>query len=516
MQFRDCNAASHNSKNESASWSKSRAKAVGPGLSERMALKLYNTRTRSLEIFKPLRNGEVRMYVCGLTPSAQAHLGHARSFLFFDVLRRYLQHLGYKVTYVQNVTDIDDRSIKRAKETGEDWYTIVSGYYTEFKASMRKLGVHEPDDEPYATQFIPQILDMIEQLVEKGYAYVARDGVYYRVSKFQNYGKLSGRRIDELEAGARIEVDEFKDDPLDFALWKFAKPGEPKWPSAWGEGRPGWHIECSAMSHVLLDPQGLGFDIHGGGADLIFPHHENEIAQSEPLMAHPPMANVWVHGGLLQFDNRKMSKSLGNFEPLSDLLLRHDPQAIRLLFLQTGYSKVMNFTEEAIAGATVSLAKLKGAYRKLYVDNAPPYEPGALTARVENALDNDLNTAGALAEVHIFASDADNVADRASAFAEYTYILELLGLVPNPSWLEEPVAELPADFMDRLRAELGAEISLNGSHSPDEAIEHVITLRNAARARKDWATSDRLRDALQRCGVALKDSKEGTTWSVAG
>ncbi len=284
-----------------------------------MALKLYNTRTRSVEPFVPLDPPRARIYVCGLTPSAEAHLGHARSFLFFDVLRRYLQHLGYEVTYVQNVTDIDDRSIKRAKETGENWYDIVSDYYASFKRSMQRLGVREPDHEPYATKFITEIITMIEGLVEQGYAYLTKDGVYYRVSKFQRYGQLANRNIEDLEAGARIEVDELKDDPLDFALWKFAKPGEPRWPSPWGEGRPGWHIECSAMSRTLLDPHGNGFDIHGGGADLIFPHHENEIAQSEPLMPHPPMANVWMHGGLLQFDNRKMSKSLGNFEPLYEL-----------------------------------------------------------------------------------------------------------------------------------------------------------------------------------------------------
>ncbi|MGB6523017.1 MAG: class I tRNA ligase family protein, partial [Candidatus Cybelea sp.] len=227
-----------------------------------MALKLYNTRTRSVEAFEPLRSGEVSVYVCGLTPSAQAHLGHARSFLFFDVLRRYLTHRGYRVTYVQNVTDIDDRSINAAKETGGDYHAIVEGFYAEFKDSMRKLGVLEYDHDPYATLFIEQIQKMIRELVEAGHAYVARDGIYYRVASFANYGKLSNRNVAELESGARIEVDEHKEDPLDFALWKFAKPGEPRWPfEPYGEGRPGWHIECSAMSHELLDPAGAGFDI---------------------------------------------------------------------------------------------------------------------------------------------------------------------------------------------------------------------------------------------------------------
>ena len=463
-----------------------------------MTLKLYNTRTRSIENFAPLDPPKVRIYVCGLTPSAQAHLGHARSFLFFDVLRRYLQHLRYEVTFVQNVTDIDDRSINRARETGEDWYEIVSGYYASFKRSMQRLGVREPDAEPYATAFIPQIVEMIEGLERGGYAYAAKDGVYYRVSKFPRYGRLSNRNIEELEAGARIEVDEAKEDPLDFALWKFAKPGEPKWPSPWGEGRPGWHIECSAMSRELLDPQGRGFDIHGGGADLIFPHHENEIAQSEPLMAHPPMANFWMHGGLLLFDNQKMSKSLGNFEPLYELLDRHDPQAIRLLFLQTGYRKVMNFTEESITAASVALDRLKKTYRAL--------GEGAscgLAERMQAALDDDMNTAVALSELLSYGGESRD---------EFAYWLDVLGLTPSEGWLREPQRALPPDFLERLR-ERGAGV--NGA-SAEEAVEQIIAARTQARAQKNWAESDRLRDVLAGCGVTLKDSKDGTTWTVAG
>lgn len=465
-------------------------------------MRLYNTRTRSVEPFTPLDANRVRVYVCGLTPSAEAHLGHARSFLFFDVLRRYLKHAGYDVTFVQNVTDIDDRSINRAKETGEDWYDIVTAYYASFKRSMARLGVREPDYEPYATKFIPQILTMIEALVAKGYAYPAKDGVYYRVSKFPRYGQLANRNIAELEAGARIEVDEFKEDPLDFALWKFAKPGEPKWPSPWGEGRPGWHIECSAMSHELLDPQGSGFDIHGGGADLIFPHHENEVAQSEPLMQHPPMANVWMHGGLLLFDNQKMSKSLGNFEPLYELLDRHDPQAIRLLFLQTGYRKVMNFTEESIAAAGAALDRLKKTYRELHA--SPGGSENGLMRRVEEALDDDMNTAVALAELLSY---------RGGTEREFAYALDVLGLTPGEAWLEEPKRALPPDFLERLRTTL-ADVPLNGA-GPEAAIQKVIDARTQARQNKDWGTSDRLRDALLACGVTLKDSKDGTTWSIA-
>lgn len=475
-------------------------------------LRLYNTRTRALETFAPLVAGNVRIYVCGLTPSAQAHLGHARSFLFFDLLRRYLAYRGYAVTYVQNVTDIDDRSINRARETGENWYDIVTGYFNEFKASMRALGVMEPDVEPYATKYIPQIQTMIRELIERANAYIVEDGIYYRVSSFPNYGKLSNRNLEELQSGARIEIDEHKEDPLDFALWKFAKPGEPKWSfPPFGDGRPGWHIECSAMSQELLDPKGEGFDIHGGGADLIFPHHENEIAQSEPLMHHPPMANFWVHGGLLNFEGRKMSKSLGNFEPLVDLLARHDPQAIRITFLTTGYSKVMNFTEDSLAASYATLAKLKKAYRRMHPGGAvvPVHNVATgLPARVADALDEDMNTSAALALLLAFAKDPSG------SLGEFETALWLLGVEPNDTWLEEEAMELPADLLDRLRAEVGAEVSLDGA-TPQDAIALVIEHRAAARAAKDWGASDRLRDALARAGIAIKDSKDGTTWTVS-
>ncbi len=482
-----------------------------------MPLRLYNTRTRATETFAPLDGNRVRIYVCGLTPSAQAHIGHARSFLFFDVLRRYLTYAGYDVTYVQNVTDIDDRSINRARETGEHWYDIVSGYYASFKASMAMLGVRDPDHEPYATRFIDPIIGMIEELVAKGFAYVSKDGVYFSVASFPRYGALSHRNTDELQSGARIEVDEFKRDPLDFALWKFVKPGEPFWPSPWGDGRPGWHIECSAMSHALLDPEGRGFDIHGGGADLIFPHHENEIAQSEPLMTHPPMANIWMHGGLLLADNRKISKSIGNFEPLGDLLARHDPQAIRLLFLQTGYTKVMNFTEESIAAAAVSLERLKNAYRAFHAASITASgDAAALDRAVREALDDDINTAGALAELHKFAGRASELAKSGTdAAATYATLLDVIGLTPNASWLVEAKAELADDALARLQAAFSTTLSLDGEDA-EGAIARILAVRTQARADKNWAESDRLRDALLTCGVAIKDSKDGTTWNVAG
>ena len=496
-----------------------------------MALKLYNTRTRAIEPFRTLEPGHARIYVCGLTPSAEGHLGHARSFLFFDVLRRYLEHPrnGYRVTFVKNVTDVDDRSIATAKAEGTTFDRVVERFYTSFRESMRTLGVREPDAEPYATAYVPQIVEMIGELIERGFAYVSEDGIYYDVAKFPRYGALSGKHVDELLVGARIAENEHKRDPLDFALWKFAKPDEPRWDSPWGAGRPGWHIECSAMSRALL---GVPFDLHGGGYDLIFPHHENEIAQSEALMDAPPMAVQWAHGGLLNFEGRKMSKSLGNFEPLSALLQRHDPVAIRLLFLQTGYQKPMNFTEESIASAKTALERLQKAAFRLRAAGgtsagAPWEYPAA--AEVFAALDNDMDTSSALAVLFGVAGGAAAHVERGEAAAALAFLRDaaaLLGI--GPAFADDALdaldegaqtrgllAALDAGFVERLAARVGGAVHLNG-HPPEAAIEAVIAARNAARKNKDFALSDTLRDALAAEGIALKDSKDGTTWTAGG
>jgi cysteinyl-tRNA synthetase len=490
-----------------------------------MQLRLYNTLSRSVEPFAPIEPGHARIYVCGLTPSAEAHLGHARSFMFFDVLRRYLVYRGLRVTFVQNVTDIDDRSIATARAEGTTYREVVDRFLGSFKASMRKLHVTEPDHEPRATGFIPEIVGMIERLIERGLAYVAADGVYYSVKKFPRYGALSHRNVDELLIGARIEPGEAKADPLDFALWKLAKEGEPSWPSPWGAGRPGWHIECSAMSEALL---GVPLDIHGGGFDLVFPHHENEIAQSEPLMDHPPLSRFWVHGGLLAFDGRKMSKSLGNFEPLSSLLERHDPQAIRLLLMQTGYRKPMDFTEASIGGATSGLRRLYDAYDALR--SAPP---AAAThegkervrtwrERFEAALDDDMNTAGAASMLFEIAAAAPallTAGDGAEAAAFMHEAMGVLGISPNERTLPKKTAAgaeaLGADFVQRLRAHVDGAVTLADGEAA-AAIEAVIAARGAAKAARDFGRADALRDALAAVGVALKDGKDGTTWSVAG
>ena len=509
------------------------------------ALRLFNTRTRSVEPFAPLRDGRVRIYVCGLTPSAEAHIGHARSFLFFDVLRRYLVHLGYRVDLVRNVTDIDDRSIEAARQSGGDWREIVGGYYASFQRSMRRLHVLDPDHEPHATAYVPQILEMIEELVATGHAYVVEDGVYFRVRSFPRYGALSGRNLDELLIGARIAPGEGKDDPLDFALWKFVKPGEPSWPSPWGPGRPGWHIECSAMARELL---GEPFDIHGGGYDLIFPHHENEIAQSESLLPAPPMANVWMHGGLLLFDGRKMSKSLGNFAPLSALLDRHEPQAIRLLFLQTGYRKPMNFTEDSIDGATTALRRLLAAYdafRAVPAGEAEGDPQGLIdefAPRFFAALDDDVNTSGAMSVLFELAAAQNRVIAGGAASAAAAFMhqaMDLLGISPvqrsapieaaatvsssfqvgGADYVVEAPQDVDAVLSDaafaRLREALDGAVELDGEPKA-QAVELVIVARAQAKSAKDFARADRLRDALKAAGIAVTDLKNGASWTVAG
>jgi cysteinyl-tRNA synthetase len=484
-----------------------------------MPLRLFNTRTRSVEPFAPLRDGHVRMYVCGLTPSAEAHLGHARSFLFFDVLRRYLAHPrnGWRVTYVRNVTDVDDRSINASKATGVPFEQIVQGYFASFTSSMQALHVDAPDAEPRATGYIAEILAMIERLIAIDAAYVSADGVYFAVRSFPRYGALARKDLDELEVGARIAVDEQKRDPLDFALWKFAKEGEPAWPSPYGDGRPGWHIECSAMAHGLL---GEPFDIHGGGYDLIFPHHENEIAQTESLI-DGRMANVWVHGGLLMFDGKKMSKSLGNFEPLSAVVQRLDPLAIRLLFLQTGYRKPMNFTEDAMNGANSALEKLRKTYHALAkrggATGGADAALDALRGRFFDALDDDMNTAGAVGVLFDLVAHAPTLADPAAAAAFLREALTLFGIGSVVERPEPAAAErraLPPATIARLVEALGEAAPANGSAADAELVmAAVIAARDAARKAKDWSTADRIRNVLGAEKIALKDSPDGTTWT---
>ncbi|HEY7981194.1 MAG TPA: cysteine--tRNA ligase [Candidatus Eremiobacteraceae bacterium] len=483
-----------------------------------MAVRVYNSRTRRLDELQPLSPPSVTIYVCGMTPNSHPHLGHARTFLTFDVLRRHLTARGFAVRFVQNVTDIDDKIIDRAKKDGIAWSEVVARFYGEYDACARRLGLLEADVAPRATQEIADIVEMIAGLVANGAAYETGDGVYFTVKSFARYGELSGRQIEELRAGVRFEVREQKNDPLDFALWKKAKPGEPTWESPWGPGRPGWHIECSAMARRYL---GDTIDIHGGATDLIFPHHENEVAQTESFTGKHPMAVIWMHAGLLNVDGQKMSKSLGNFVPLVELLDRHSWAAIRYFFLQTGYRKPTNFTDEALEAATKGL---RGLYTDLETLRAAAAElplraTGALDAEEFDALlDDDLNTAGAIGWLQkrlkaerAAAARRDGSPQAAVALAERC--LGVLGLPPNATLAGLVAAQLDVHLSDDARKSLAA-IAGDG-HADDRAlIDRVVAMRLDARAAKDFAASDRLRDVLTSAGISLQDAKGETKWSV--
>jgi cysteinyl-tRNA synthetase len=470
------------------------------------------------------------MYVCGMTPSFHPHLGHARTFLTFDVLRRYMASQGYVVRYVQNVTDIDDRIIERAATEGVPWDEIVKRYLDEYEACAVRLGLLPPDVEPRATQEIPSIIDIISGLVAKGAAYESGDGVYFAVDEgvFPHYGELSHQSIDELRAGVRVAVREDKRGRLDFALWKKAKPGEPAWESPWGPGRPGWHIECSAMARAFLGDQ---IDIHGGAADLIFPHHENEVAQTETLTGKHPMARFWVHAGLLNVDGQKMSKSLGNFTPLTEMLDRHPAAVIRYLFLQTGYRKPTNFTDESIEAAGKGL---RGLYADLDLlrQTADARHDGAAIPTADlhefnEYLDDDLNTAGAVGWLQTYLKSAIKSArarapgasgdapSPAQAIATAELALGIFGLPADAqtAGLKQQRRALALTTMARLELR-----KLAGEHAGDDAalVEAIVALREKARAAKNWAMSDALRDALGRAGIALKDTPKGSEWSTDG
>ncbi len=479
-----------------------------------MALRLFNTLTRKIESFEPMQPGRVSMYVCGMTPSFHPHLGHARTFLTFDILVRHLQAKGLEVNYVRNITDIDDRIIDRAAKDGVPWHNVVAQYYGEFEECAQLLSLLEPTLSPRATQEMPEIVSLIERLVGAGAAYETSDGVYFAVGRDSRYGALSRRNLDELRAGERIAVREEKRDPLDFALWKKAKPGEPTWESPWGPGRPGWHIECSAMCRRYLGDQ---FDIHGGAADLVFPHHENEIAQTETATGKHPMARFWVHAGLLNVDGQKMSKSLGNFIPMRELLQQHRPAAVRYLFLQTGYRKPSNFTIAALEAAAKGL---RGLYEELnglraQAANGPA---GSIDATQFDAfLDDDLNTAGALGwlQTKVREGRVSAIAEPRSAASTIALVERCLGVLGLPTTAELagwPVArhvELTPAHRDILRA-LAGDGALDGA----ALVNRILELRDQARAKRNFATSDRLRDALASAGVNVRDLKSGSEWGL--
>lgn len=455
-------------------------------------LKIYNSIAREKEEFHPITPGKVCMYVCGMTVYDFCHLGHARVMVVFDMVARWLRASGFELTYVRNITDIDDKIIKRAVENNESIGALTERFIHAMDEDSAALGVVKPDLEPRATQHIPDMLEMISTLVEKGLAYRADNGdVFYAVRGFDGYGKLSGKSLEDLRAGERVEVDTYKRDPLDFVLWKSAKPGEPAWESPWGPGRPGWHIECSAMSDHHL---GHHFDIHGGGQDLQFPHHENEIAQSEG--AHGcTYVNYWMHNGFVRVDEEKMSKSLGNFFTIREVLKKYDPEVLRFFILRAHYRSPLNYSDAHLDDAKQALTRLYTALRGVEAGTAVLDWSDPHMARFQSAMDDDFNTPEATAVLFDLANEV-NRSRGATAAARLKALAGVLGLLQRS----------PDDFLQ------GA--SAAGAFAPDQ-IENLIIERTAAKKAKNFAEADRIRKELLENGVVLEDTPHGTIWRSA-
>jgi len=453
-------------------------------------LRIYNSMAREKQDFVPLVPGQVRMYVCGMTVYDYCHLGHARVMVVFDVVQRWLRASGYRVTYVRNITDIDDKIIRRAAESGETVDALTGRFIRAMDEDLAALGVQKPDHEPRATRYVPQMLELISALESRQLAYQAASGdVNFSVRRFPGYGKLSGKSLDELRAGERVDVDTSKEDPLDFVLWKRAKPGEPTWRSPWGEGRPGWHIECSAMSSSLL---GTHFDIHGGGQDLQFPHHENEIAQSEGASSGP-FVNYWMHNGFVRVDDEKMSKSLGNFFLIRDVLKRYAPEVVRFFILRAHYRSPLNYSDAHLDDARQSLTRLYTAL-KGHAAGAGPIdwnEPHA--RRFKEAMDDDFGTPEATAVLFDLASEINRGRDELAGLLRG--LGGLLGLVQRPA--EEFLREGRPDALS------------------EGEIAKRIAARAAARQAKNFPEADRIRRELEAAGVILEDGPQGTTWRRA-
>ena len=452
-------------------------------------MKIYNTLTRQKKEFRPIVEGKVGMYVCGMTVYDLCHLGHARVLTAFDVIARYLRHKGYDVNYVRNITDIDDKIISRANENGEAFDVLTERFINEMHVDAKALGIEAPDAEPRATAHIDGIIEMVQTLIEKGYAYAAENGdVYYSVRKFEGYGKLSGKVLDDLEAGARIEIDEVKQDPLDFVLWKHAKADEPHWDSPWGIGRPGWHIECSVMSTCCL---GNNFDIHGGGPDLKFPHHENEIAQSEAATGSH-YANNWMHAGAVRIDGEKMSKSLGNFFTIREILEKYHPETVRFFLLSSQYRSSINYSEDSLKEAQVKLDRFYNALAQV-----DAYVPAATnndySERFHAAMDDDFNTPEAIGVLFDLVREV-NKAEGEKKFALGAQLREL-GAILGCLQLS------PEEFLQS-----GGDVDV-------EYIEAMIQKRIDAKKAKDFATADGVRDELLAQGITLRDGPEGTSWT---
>jgi cysteinyl-tRNA synthetase len=485
-------------------------------------LQIHNSLTGRKEVFRPIVPGHVGMYVCGMTVYDHIHVGHARSQVAFDIVRRWLTASGYKVKYVRNITDIDDKIIQRARERDEAVEALTERYIASTDEDLAALGVLKPDHEPRATAYVREIIRLIETLIQRGFAYVGTSGdVLYAVARFQDYGRLSGKKLADLRAGARVEVDASKRDPLDFVLWKRAKPGEPAWESPWGAGRPGWHIECSAMAMAML---GKHFDIHGGGMDLKFPHHENEIAQS-CAACDAPFANVWMHNGFVRVDEEKMSKSLGNFFTVRDVLPRVRPEVLRAFLVSSHYRGPVNYTEENLRQADAVLQRLYLALRdtdkgdavkgdatlypaeKRVASPLSKRDASPFTAAFAEAMDDDFNTPEALAALQGLARElnvaktADDRERAGTLAAELRRLGSLLGILEH-----EPAAWLAT------RSELTGGVPANAAVVDPAEIERLVQARIEARNNRNWAESDRIRSELATRGVLLEDSPTGTTW----
>jgi len=458
-------------------------------------VQIYNTLTRQKEAFKPRVDGKIDMYVCGITIYDYCHIGHARTFVSFDVIVRYLRHIGFDLKFVRNITDVDDKIINRANENDESIDTLTKRMTKAMHQDFDDLGMLRPDVEPTVTDHMPEIIEMVERLINKGHAYVTVNGdVLFNVSSFEKYGQLSQQDLDMLQAGSRVEVDENKNSPLDFVLWKKAKVNEPSWESPWGAGRPGWHIECSAMSSKHL---GEHFDIHGGGSDLQFPHHENEIAQS-CCANHGEYADTWIHTGMVQVNKEKMSKSLGNFFTVKDVLKKYDAESVRYFLISGHYRSQLNYSQDNLDQARSSLERIYTALRGV-TPIAVELNDNEYVIKFKKAMDDDFNTPEALSVVFELAKELNRIKETdENKASELSYILRSLGEVLGIA------QQIPTDF-------------LQGEQEDNEVaiIEALIKQRNQARADKDWAMADDARDKLNEMKIVLEDSAAGTTWRKA-
>ena len=476
-----------------------------------MEIKMYNTLTKTKEVFQSVEPGKVKMYVCGPTTYNYIHLGNARPIVVFDTVRKFLQYAGYEVTYVQNFTDIDDKIIKKAQEEGIDPLALAAKYIAEYFKDADALGVARADQHPKVSEHLPEIVSTIKSLIEKGFAYELDGDVYYHIVKFEEYGKLSGRSIEEMQAGARIEVNQSKKHPMDFVLWKSAKAGEPAWDSPWGKGRPGWHIECTVMAIKYLGEQ---FDIHGGGYDLVFPHHENEIAQSEACTGKP-FANFWLHNGFITVNQEKMSKSLGNFFLVREILEKFPPQIVRYYLLATHYRSPLDFDDQKLVESSKSYQRIVTTVERVREQQEKSATTGDLneldqelvgkiaTAKsgFEKAMSDDFNTALAIAQIFDLVRDVNSILNRSGE----------QGLSLDKATLEQVLSTFHI-FGHILGLPFSEVKQSGGDDTTEKLMELLLTLRQEARVKRDFATADSIRDRLKEIGIVIEDTPQGARW----